>query len=399
MTPLGDEISFHFHDEAASDEAEQIQEKIGSSRSWFANGVVGLCVAGLVALLISGGSEPEAAPSETAPAVPSTTAPEITAPEITAPDSGDPTVTGQLVNGEAFSVSEPNPGVLCATIDETETCHLELVTASGAGMVENALVFGYLPAGAASASIRYRSGPTSNAGVQLEPTARFFAVPLQSSDAYRLQYRDGDFEIEREEPLVAVRGGPSQTPEAAARDGVPDDIAAIGFDQRIAIAAEWTALPEGPVAWSTHPTLLATQPGWGELVLLDPSGTRIERSTPIPGVRLTAQLTQPEALFYLGQQLVGTRELSPASTETALPIVLIRIDRSTGDHLVRLFSQPSTNDEPDIQPIIGRAGWDVGPQLDPIDPTRIGAISGSIQLALADGSSMRLDASSLLPIA
>ena len=392
-----------------SDEPENIgggatHEVVAPGRSPLRLFGVGLVMAALGWLVISGGSTQETSrpPATTVPE-PAPTPPPSTSSAPT--PARAPRVAGALRDDRAFEVYESSPGVLCATIPDkppattsVDTCHLELESASGAGVIDELLVFGYLTAGAESASVRYRSGQPSNVGVRIEPAARFFALPLRADDAYRLQYRDSDYVVALEVPLVALRGGRSQSPEAAARDGVPDEIAALSFTQRLIIAAEWTTFAEGPVVWSRAPTLTATQPGWGEIVLLDPTGTRIERSTPVPSLRLTAQLSRPDALYFLGQQVATPDQMAVDREELRFPIAVVRIDRETGDHFVRLFPQASTNDEPDISPIIGRPRWDIGPELPTIDASSFGGIDDAIRLRATDGNSIQIDGTTLLPI-
>lgn len=144
--------------------------------------------------------------------------------------------------------------------------------------------------------------------------------------------------------------------------------------------------------------MLATQPGWGEILLLDPTGTRIERSTPIPSLRLTAQLSRPEAHYFLGQQVATPNQMAVDRDELRFPVALVRIDRATGEHLIVLFPQASINDEPNIAPIVGRPGWEVGPQLPDIDVTAIGGVDGVIQLKATDGNPIQLDGATLQPL-
>lgn len=355
----------------------------------------GAIMAALGWLVVTGGNDEIAVPPSTTVAP----APDSFPPAVTE----DPTVTGVLRDGRAFEVSESSPGVLCVTFPDNpgsaaETCHLELESGSGAGVVDDLLVFGYLTAGAESASVRYRSGQSINDGIRIERDAGFFALPMRPNDAYRLQYRNADFSVESEVPLVALRGGPSQSPEAATRDDVPADIAALPFNRRVDVAAEWTDLSEGPMVWSRQPTLIATQPGWGELLLLDTTGTRIERSTPIPSLRLTAQLARPDANYFLGEQVATPDQVAVDRQEVTFPVALVRIDRDTGEYLVRLFPQASTNDEPDVRPIIGRPGWELGPELPEIDTSTIGGIDGDVRLRTTGGASIQLDGTTLLPV-
>jgi hypothetical protein len=397
VTTSDDDIRFQFDDDTTSGGMAENHELIVERRSWLSSSVLALCIAGLVVLVISGGSADEEGDGEAAPIAP-TTAPRTTpatTPEPLEPlePFADPTIDGTLVDGTPFSVSEPDPGVLCAIIEDVETCHLELITASGAAVVDDALVFGYLTPGATSASVRYRSGQSINDGVRIESDARFFALPLRPGAAYRLQYRNSDYEIETEVPLVALEGGPSQEPRAATRDEVPADIAALPFNRRVDVAAEWTDLSEGPMVWSRQPTLLATQPGWGELLRLDPTGTSIERSTPIPSIRLTAQVARSDANYYLGERV--PEQIAADRDEVNFPVAVIRIDRQTGEHVIRLFPQGSPDG--DISPVIGRTGWELGPELPPIDVSTIGGIEDDIRLRTTDGTSIQLDGTTLLP--
>ena len=353
----------------------------------------GAAIAALGWLVVTGGNNDE----EASP--PTTIAP---APDTESPAFGNLRVAGVLRDDTSFEVYESAPGVLCAIFPDDrhgtyDTCHLEPESASGAAVIDDLLVFGYLTPGAESASVRYRSGQSVNDGVRVEQTARFFALPLRSRGAYRLQYRDGDFQVESEVPLVAVRGGPSQSPRAATRDDVPADIAALPFNQRVDVAAEWTDQSEGPMVWSRQTTLLAAQPGWGELLLLDTTGTRIKRSTPIPSLRLTSKLSRPDAYYFLGQQVATPDQIAVDRDEMQFPVALVRIDRETGEHVIRLFPQASSNQEPDIPPIIGRPGWELGPELPSIDVSTIGGIDDDVHLRTTDGNSIQLDGATLLP--
>lgn len=376
-------------------------EVVAPKRSMLGLLGIGAVIAALGWLVVAGGTGADQALS------PSTTDTSVPAPDPTPPapqqTSGDARVAGELRDGRAFEVFEASPGVLCVAFPDTpdndlDTCHLELESATGAGVVDELLVFGYLTVGADSASVRYRSGQPGNAGIRLEQSARFFALPLRSDDAYRLQYRDADFEVESEVPLVALRGGASQSAEAAERDGVPSEIASLPFAERLGVAAEWTTFAEGPIVWSWQPTLTATEPGWGEIVLLDLTGTRIERSTPVPSLRLTAQLSRPNARYFLGQQVTTPNQLAVDRDELRFPVALVRIDRETGEHLIVLFPQASINEEPDIDPIIGRQGWEIGPQLPDIDVTVIGGVDGVVQLKATDGNPIQLDGTTLQPL-
>lgn len=386
-------------------QAAHAHEVVAPQRSPLAMAGIGIMIAALGWFVVTSGTDGTSGdvalpPSTTARQAP--TPPEPPPRPPLPPLADDPRVEGELRDGRAFEVYEASPGVLCVTFPEIsstelDTCHLELESASGAGVIEDFLVFGYLTAGAESASVRYRSGEPGNTGLRIEPIARFFALPLRFDDAYRLQYRDANFDVASEVPLVALRGGPSQSPEDAGRDNVPAEIAALSVAQRLSVSAEWTAFSEGPTVWSQQPTLLATQPGWGEIVLLDPTGTRIERSTPIPSVRLTAQLSRPDAHYFLGQQVATPNQMAVDRDEFRFPVALIRIDRDTGDHRIVLFPQASINDEPNIGPIAVRPNWEIGPQLPDIDESSIGGVDGEVQLRSTDGSSIQLDGVTLLP--
>lgn len=404
MPPPDDEIIFHFEDSLSSDEKEELHETVTENRSRLSSGVL-IVAAGAIglALVLSGRggniddstAAPSTAPSTTAP---TTTAPTTAAPATTVePPSGpfaSPSVEGALANGTPFVVTEPDPGVLCAVIDEVETCHLELVTASGAGVVDDRLVFGYLRPGTASASIRYRTGQPSSSGIRIEPDARFFALPLRASDPYRLQYRDGDFEVEDEVALVARRGGPSQTPADAARDGIPADIAGLDFDRRVDVAAEWTAFIEGPLVWSQQPSAFPDHPGWGELLRLDDTGTEILHAVALPGIRLNSVLARPGVMYFLGQQIATPDQIAVDRGEVTFPIVLIRIDRTNEDHRVVLY--PQTSADGAVEPITQDPNWTIGPELPLIDPERLGGSDAELRLETPDGT-ITIDATTLLP--
>lgn len=399
MTPPDDDISFQFHDDVSSGETAENHELINGRRSWTTAVAVGLCIAGL-AILVTRGEATEDTSNEGEVERPPTTAPSAAEFEAVKPTGSfpDPTLRGELEDGTPFTVTEPGPGVLCAVIEGAETCHLELVTASGPGIVSDALVFGYLSPGTTSATVRYRFTQPSNSGIRVEPNARFFAVPLRAPAPYRLQYLDADFAVDSEVPLVAWRGGSSQSPEAAFRDDVPAEIAALAFTSRVTVAAEWSAFAEGPMVWSRPPAGLSNQPLWTELLLLDTTGTRIERATPLPGIRLTAQLARADALYFLGQQLAAPMQPGPESDDAQFPIAVIRLDRATGEHLIRLFPHTTVTAAPTIPPIIDWPGWVLGPELNSIDPTRLGAVDDVIQIESLDAGTIRLDPDTLLPV-
>lgn len=287
----------------------------------------------------------------------------------TVPAVALPSVSGELLDGTPFVVVESEPGLLCAEIGGSETCHRDGVRSSGPGLVADDLVFGYLPPGSRAATVRYRSIRPSAEGVEIEPDARFFAIPLQDDDPYRLQYRNDDFDVEREVPLVAPTDEPSQSPADASRDGVPDDIAELSFDDRITVLAEWPAFAEGPLVWSVPGDGLADQRLWRELARLDATGTRIVSTLPLPGVRLDTQLVRADALYFLGAFL-GTEAEPVDRPET----VLVRIDRTTDESLIRRF--PDT-------------------EVGPFDTNELGAVSGVLQLELVDGTSVRVDGTTL----
>lgn len=405
MTTPDDGTSIHFDDGVSPGETVENHESVGGQRSWVTIAALGMCIAGLaVSVILDGSKSTTNGQSEgTPPAGTSTTVSRTTAAttEASTVESGpfaDPLLSGELADGTPFTVTEPDPGVLCAVIDDVETCHLELVTASGPAIVSEALVFGYLSPGTASAAVRYRFTQPSNSGIRVDANARFFAVPLRAPSPYRLQYLDADFAVDSEVPLVAWRGGSSQSPEAAFRDDVPAEIAALAFTRRVTVGAEWSAFAEGPMVWSRPPAGLSNQPLWSEVLRLDTTGTVIERSTPLPGIVLTAQLARSDALYFLGQQLAAPAQPALESDDAQLPTVVIRLDRATGEHLVRLFPQSMVTAAPAIRPSIAWPGWVLGPELDSIDPTRLGAVDDLIQIELLDGGTTRLDPDSLLPV-
>jgi hypothetical protein len=190
-----------------------------------------LALVGLTYVIVTGGqSDDEAYPEPTEPTT-STTAPSPTATsEPTAQSSPtviprgpatSPAIDGVLAGGGRFVVYERMPGVLCALIDDnagdatatentttenSEICHLELLTASGAAVIDTRLAFGYLSPGASSASLRYRTSGVSNDGIRIEPNARFFALPIAGNNPYRLQYRTASFDIAKRGPTGQVAG-------------------------------------------------------------------------------------------------------------------------------------------------------------------------------------------------
>ena len=420
------------HDSFTMADREHQEEIVAKRRP--IGGIVAsaLALVGFGYIILTGGeSDEEAVPAPTEPTIPTTTA----APTTAAPDSVTPAVDGRLPGGEEFVVYEPTPGVLCAVINASpaaqtapdntpaaagadigaETCHLELVTSSGAAVIDTRLAFGYLSPGASSASLRYRTNGVSNDGIRIEPNARFFALPITGADPYRLQYRTANFDLDNEVPLVSMRGGAAQSAAEATAQGVPSSVAALSFNRRVQVVDEWTRFIEGPYAWSTLPTS-SIEPGWAEFLQLDNTGTEIVRAVPFPNVRLNAILGTRDALYLIGQQVSGQQvtmaddiadDTAIERGELRLPIVVARIERprpsnsgrTTTGATVRVFPQEQTGVGPAPSPDVSRSGWQLGPELPPIDPYAIASVGGRIQIEGDgnEGAPILLDPVTLLP--
>lgn len=321
----------------------------------------------------------------------------------------EPRIEGQLADGAAFEVRERMPGVLCAVVpgpsaaldragsaDVIERCHHELVTGSGAAVLDAGLIFGYLRPGAASASLRYRAGPTDDEGLRVEPSAGFFALPIQGDDPYRLQYRSSDEEVVEEVPLVPLSGGPSQSGDDAGRDGVPTEIAALPFNRRVVPLSEWPSPSTGPLVWSR------IDRQWSEVLLLDDTGTRILGSTPLHDLRIRSSVSTADALFLIGDQILGPVQLAVDRAEPSFPVAVVRIDHATGESVVRLFPQPPNGGEATIEPVLSQPDWLIGPIDLNLLADRITFADGSLQLTSsaqrADGPGVvLLDPDTLLP--
>lgn len=323
--------------------------------------------------------------------------------------SNPPRIDGLLADGTPFIVTELVPGVLCAVIGEQtsdERCHHELVTASGAMTIDTQIIFGYLPGGASSAAIRYRTSDTSgNLGVRVEPNAGFFAVPIRSDDPYRLQYKTAALTNVREVPLVPVPAGASQSPEAATRDRVPAALAELPFIRRVTVIDEWTHLDEGPYATSRASQRLlepciddpafgpACAHTWYELLLLDPTGTVIERSTPLPGVRPTTFFEAEAAVYVMGRQLSTPAEAARAELPSP-PIVIARVDRTSGESTVKVFPSKEAN-RPELVASLTLPHWTFGPTLVGLLDNTMGVTAdGYLTIPSTDGI-VELDAATL----
>lgn len=152
-------------------------------------------------------------------------------------------------------------------------------------------------------------------------------------------------------PPEATDGEPSQSPEDAARDGVVPELAALPIHERVHIWKQ-VATPEGLWVSSSMDSAgsliigscTPSQPGclygrdyvvngeYGEVLLLDAAGQKILRAYPLPGFPLFGfgGLVATDDAIYCGRQGDG-----------ALPdSMLCRIDRRTGDWIVRLFPAP-----------------------------------------------------------
>lgn len=149
----------------------------------------------------------------------------------------------------------------------------------------------------------------------------------------------------------------SQSPADAARDGVIKQLAAIPFADRVHILKS-VSTPEGVWALSRPPASiksytvgcrLGPEAGkypkqtictsdYGELLLLDPSATRIIRAYPLPAVPPT-YLVVTKSTVFCGRD--GDRKLS----ETALPDSMVcSVDRKTLQARVHVFAPGLTSE-------------------------------------------------------
>ena len=149
--------------------------------------------------------------------------------------------------------------------------------------------------------------------------------------------------------------GPSQTEQDARRDSVPPAVAALSFADRVDIIRRE---PDQEGIWAISrmpgpPGVLGDSSGrygvdwiqraeYGELLLLDASGTKILRALPLPGV-------PPQEFRIYDNSVYCSRE-----GDGVLPDSMIcRMDRTGSDHLVRVFS----GDGPDRSTPMERSGW------------------------------------------
>lgn len=403
-------------------------ELIAPGRSFGGLILSALAVLGLAYVAITGGSGSDGSESDGSGSdePPSTTVP-TSAPISTivpAPMAGPgnpPRVEGTLRSGAPFEVFESSPGVLCAVfpddatypvhavpmadvarVDAPEFCHLELVTGSGAAVLDETLIFGYLRPGAASASLRYRTGGTGNDGIRVERSARFFALPIRADDPYRLQYRTEEFDLVEEAPLVPPRGGPSQTAADAAGDDVPPSIAQLPFNRRVDIIDEWSYSSNGPYAWS-RPELDDSTEGaadWAELLLLDDTGTEILHAVPLPNIELRARVSTDDALYVIGEQVEVRGGSAFDRGEIRLPVTVVRFDHRTGASFVRVFPQATVSSEPMVAAVAARDGWTTGPSGVEIRADSIAAANGVVLVEPfgAGGPLVALDPDTLLPL-
>lgn len=148
---------------------------------------------------------------------------------------------------------------------------------------------------------------------------------------------------------------PSQAPNAAARDGVLPAVAALPFADRVGVVAQeetsegiWAVsrMPGGPgtlgdtngrygVDW-------VQRAEYGELLLLDPTGSRILRAVPLPGVPPQTLVVHDTAVYCARQGDGGL----PDS-------MLCRADRNGSGTAVRIFAAAG----PDPAPTVEVPGW------------------------------------------
>ena len=154
---------------------------------------------------------------------------------------------------------------------------------------------------------------------------------------------------------AAPAEGPSQTEQDARRDGVPRAVAALSFSDRVDII---TREPDQEGVWAI--SRMPGPPGtlgdtsarygvdwiqraeYGELLLLDTTGTRILRALPLPGV-------PPQAFRIHDDAVYCSRE-----GDGALPDSMIcRIDRNGPGRLVRVYDAEG----PDRSAPVDLPGW------------------------------------------
>lgn len=152
---------------------------------------------------------------------------------------------------------------------------------------------------------------------------------------------------------LATLGPPSQSPADAARDGVVPELAELPVDVRVHIEKQ-VVTPEGLWVLSTPEigaqqyllgSCVPTDPGclygrdfinaneYGEVLLMDTTGEQILRAYPAPGFPFfNGSIIATDSAVYCASQGDG-----------GLPdSMLCRIDRATGDWIVRIF--PSDTD-------------------------------------------------------
>lgn len=382
MTDADPEIEFVTPGPTSSDRSEEKVEIVTPRRSSTGTllSIVGIVIVGWF-VVTGGDNEPQPPPATDDAPVPSTTIP---------PEEIQRSLDGDLADGDRFRVTEVGDGVVCATIVSNldavrpdrslPFCDVADALDGTPGVIAGRLVFGQLPAEADGVALRYRERPVGNTGLRIDREAGLFALPIRGDDAYRLQFlRDGDVLDER--PLVPYPSGPSQSAEAAERDGVPAELAALDIQDRIQPAAEWSALQEGPLVWSR--TEADGEP-WGELVRLDPTGTQILWSLPLPDIDLRAQLIRPDAMWLLGRQITFGDDIAVDRSEVRFPIVVIRLDRATDEATVVLYEQPPGVNEPVEAPRATVEAWQIGPALPAIRLDSLVLTAGGLGLDLVD---------------
>ncbi len=355
---------------------------------------LGLAAAVLAAgwFVLSSASSPESASPATSSTVPSEPTPSIvvtTQPTPTPP----PVLEGRLLDGRPFAVRERTVGALCAQIgnepadavdgaNSIEICHAELPTASGARLHNDVLIFGYLVPGSTDVALRYRQNGTSSEGALADPDTRFFAIPIRQPDLYRLQYRSELRGVIAERSMVPLTGEPSQTPEAAARDGVAADVAALPYNRRVDVEIENTQPDEGPWVVSTALRLREDQGCLGdadadgtlgpqpcrqresEILLLNNTGSAVERAYPLPGLTPLDLWVYDEAIYVVGR--IGVADgLSENDSFIA------RVDRADFTFRIESFPGIRIDDLGETPDGILRLNFDGGVGLDPVTLQRV----------------------------
>jgi hypothetical protein len=190
-------------------------------------------------------------------------------------------------------------------------------------------------------------------------------------------------------------GGPSQSEQDARRDGVLVEVAALPFADRVRIIARQEARegvwPVSRVPGS--PGVLGDPTGrygvdwvqrheYGELLLLDATGTRIVRSLPLPGVPAQALRVGDDAVYCARQGDGGL----PNS-------MLCRADRNGPGSLVRVF----TSNGPEPTTPVERPGWERQPAPPDMDFSSLLVCPQGLCVRGADGQVLFHPATLVVP--